>query len=143
MTKTKTIRLEDLAPRKESVKISGNRALEVAPLGVGDIASLFIAFPDLAQAMSGKMDAKALAKTVPSAIPSIIATGAGMPGDSGEKLARSLNPADQLMILTGIINTTFPEGMGPFLEALEALAGQAESLAPETLAEKLLAETSD
>lgn len=112
----KRVQIIDLAPRSSVVQISIGE-VEVSKLGAGELVRLFLNYPSLRAVGSGKIDVQALASDCPGAIPEIISLGTGN-GDEGINGANALDACDQLLILTEIIEISFPNGVRSFLERL-------------------------
>lgn len=117
--------LLDIAPSTavEVVKIDGKR-LVVHGLSANAIASIVGRFPDLGMLMAGEAASigMRLIERLGIAIGPIIAAGCGHLGDEKyEQHAGRLLIEDQLKLIKAIIGLTFPNGFGPFIEAMTAL----------------------
>lgn len=110
--KKKRVQLTELAPRRSVVQISIGE-IEVGKLGAGEIARLFLRYPELKQIGSGKIQAKAIAASAPDAIPEIIALSTG-DGDDGILGAKALDATDQLIVLAEIFRISLPMGVAGF-----------------------------
>lgn len=130
--KKKRVQLTELAPRRSIVEISLGE-IEVSKLGAGEIARLFLKYPELQKIGSGKISTKAIAASAPEAVPEIIALATG-DGDEGILGARALDAGDQLILLSEIFKISFPKGLAGFFAqvatAMRALSPQPE---PENL----------
>lgn len=119
--------LIDLAPSTRTIRVGGE---DVAVFGVSaqGIAALLQQFPELqALFMEGdvEMSPDNLMKTVPKAVAAVIAAGCGYPGDpKAIEVASKLAVANQFALLKAILELTMPEGVGPFMEALNGLVAQ-------------------
>lgn len=116
--------LLDIVPETKTVTVQG-KDIEVFGVSTRGIAHLIGTFPELKKALAGKKQdftPERLMKLLPDCVASIIAAGCGMPGDKeAEKLADKLSASDQLDLLEAIIKLTMPDGVGPFVERLNAL----------------------
>jgi len=116
--------LLDIAPSTacEVVKIDGKR-LVVRGLHGPDIAFIAARFPHLLSLIGGGGDlGPRLIAQFGEAIGPIIAAGCGYRGDEErEKRASMFLIEDQLRLLKAIIELTFPNGFGSFVETVMAL----------------------
>jgi hypothetical protein len=87
------------------------------------VAALMARFPAVGKMFSGiEVQKEDLYKMGPEVIAALIAAGCGKPGDpAAEEFAANLGVGDQLDLLDEILRLTFPRGVGPFVEKLEAL----------------------
>lgn len=121
--------LLDIASVSEFVEVPGpggkKQQVEVFGVSAEGIAMLFNRFPEIRMLMTGKaLDQKALQKLAAPAIAAVIAASTGTPGDKAAELAASRLPLSaQMDILEKTVKLTMPDGMGPFVERLTALAG--------------------
>lgn len=109
-----------------SVTIRG-KTLPVHGLPLGVIARVMRECPELARMLSqpGKVaiDVGEIIKSAPDQIGVLIAAGLGAYGDAAqERAANSLPVAEQIELLTKVIEETLPGGIGPFAARLKALA---------------------
>jgi hypothetical protein len=120
--------LVDIAPATETVTIRGT-AIEVYGVSAAGVAHLLARFPALRQLMSGvEASADDLMALAGEAVAPVIAAGTGAPGDAdAEAAAGRLSIDEQADLLSAIFRLTFPQGVGPFVEKLGALAGSAAS----------------
>lgn len=123
--------LLDIRPSSEKVKIDDDQNVDVVGLSSGEIADLLIRFPDLFKLMSGAgIGADALRKVAPEAIAAIIASCTGDHGNTkAEIAAKKLPLGAQFNILKAMGRRTFPDGFGPFVQALNDLSGDVQALA--------------
>jgi hypothetical protein len=118
------VSLLDIADQQKTVTI---RDKDVAVFGISaqDIVYLFGKFPELRLLMSGKqtdLTPEALLKLAPGAVAAAIAAGTGSAGDEqAEAVAARLGLGEQLDLLAAIFDLTFPQGVGPFVQKLDAL----------------------
>jgi hypothetical protein len=118
------VSLLDIADRQKTVTI---RDKDVAVFGISaqDIVYLFGKFPELRLLMSGKqadLTPETLLKLAPGAVAAAIAAGTGLAGDEqAEAVAARLGLGEQLDLLAAIFELTFPQGVGPFVQKLDAL----------------------
>lgn len=117
------VSLVDLAPSTRTVPVGG-KDLSVFGVSAEGIASLMGDFPELQKLFQGgtfKFDAATIQKVAPKAIAAIIAAGCDAPGNPDAiKVASRLPVGDQLAVLAVVIELTMPQGIGPFMEALDA-----------------------
>ena len=118
------VSLLDIANQQKTVTI---REKDVAVFGISaqDIVYLFGKFPELRLLMSGKqadLTPETLLKLAPGAVAAAIAAGTGSAGDEqAEAVAARLGLGEQLDLLAAIFDLTFPQGVGPFVQKLDAL----------------------
>lgn len=132
--------LLDIATVSELVLVPGpggkKQDLEVFGVSAEGIAMLFNRFPEIRALITGKtLERDKLAKLAAPAIAAVIAASCGTPGDKKAELAASRLPLSaQMDVLEATVKLTMPDGMGPFVERLTALAGmlnaQAETVNP-------------
>lgn len=123
--------LLDIAPQTATVEVQGKQ-IEVFGVSARGIAYLASKYPEIKKVLAGKkfegLQPERIVTLVPDAIASIIAAGCGMPGnEEAEKVADKLSTGDQVKLLTEIIRLTMPDGVGPFVERLQALTSVAQS----------------
>jgi hypothetical protein len=117
------VSLLDIADQQKTVTI---RDKDVAVFGISaqDIVYLFGKFPELRLLMSGKqadLTPETLLKLAPGAVAAAIAAGTGSAGDEqAEAVAARLGLGEQLDLLAAIFDLTFPQGVGPFVQKLDA-----------------------
>jgi hypothetical protein len=118
--------LLDIASAPSRVVVRGTQ-IDVFGVSAEGIAYLLTNFPEIKAMFSGKeisLDPKTLATRFPKALAAIIASGTGQTGSSkAEAVAASLAVDEQAELLTKILELTFPRGVGPFVEAIQRLAG--------------------
>lgn len=120
--------LLDIGDISRKVVIRG-KEMEVVGISGETFLHLLTDFPEIQKVMAGaahKIDPTDLMRQVPAAVAAIIAAATGTPGDKkAEARARILSLGEQTEILKEVWELTFPKGIGPFLEALDALKGVA------------------
>lgn len=118
--------LLDIAAAPSRVVVRGTE-IDVFGVSAEGIAYLLANFPEIKAMFSGKdisLDAKTLSTRFPKALAAIIAAGTGRVGDAkAEAVAASLAVDEQAELLSKILELTFPRGIGPFVEAIQRLAG--------------------
>jgi hypothetical protein len=117
--------LLDISPSSKTVTVQGT-SVPVSGVSVRGLAYLLGRFPEVRALFMEKtpeFTAERLTELVPDAIAAIIACGTGNPGNpDAERIAESLAAGDQLELLSAILEQTMPNGAGPFVEKLTALA---------------------
>ncbi len=130
--------LLDIRRKTEQVRIDDDNCVDVVGLSFETIGQLLERFPILFEALSGQLAQgfPALVKKAPDAVAAVIAAGTGeFNNDQAEKVARTLPIGVQLEIAQAIGRVTFPKGVRPFLEAVNATFGAntaPASAAPDT-----------
>ena len=123
------VSLVDIVPQTRTVRIAAGD-LELRGLGLRQIADLFLQFPNLRNLTTEGAPEIAVAELIiqgPDAIAGIIASAADQP-EAAEPIANGiLSPDDIVICLTAIRDLTFPRGVRPLLESIEALVGAALS----------------
>jgi hypothetical protein len=120
--------LLDIAPSMavEAVRVNGGQRITVQKIGADGIAYLIKTFPDLAMLVASGITtntAGLLVMQFSSAICPIIAAGCGHHGDEKyEQAAARFLAEDQVKLLGAILRVTFPNGLAPFLEAVDGIA---------------------
>lgn len=124
--------LLEIADVPRTVPVRG-KEVEVFGVSARGLAAIMLRFPEIGKLMSGKEpDAGEITNMAPEAIAAFIAAGCGMPGNKdAETLAGNLGVAEQLDLIEEIVRLTFPRGIGPFVEKLEALGLRAQVAAPQ------------
>ena len=115
--------LIEIADLTETVRFR-DREIPVGGLSVGGIASLLARFPDLRKALSGggfDFDVETLLALGPEIVAAILADGL----EIGEDVAARLPLALQIEAIEIMVRLTMPEGLGPFVERIERLMGDA------------------
>ena len=117
--------LPEIAALKRTVVI---RETEVDYTGITleSLGSLIDRFPEIKKAFGGKtadeINAASVLKMAPSIVGAVVAAGIGRPGDKKEEeKAKQLTIGEQMILVGAILKATFPQGVGPFVEQLEAL----------------------
>lgn len=118
------VSLTDIAPSTRVVPVDG---VPVSVFGVSalGVAALLTDFPGLKDLITGgraAFNAKTMETVAPGAVAAIIAAGCGQPGQADAIMAASRLPiGTQLEFLNVIIELTMPDGLGPFMEALDGI----------------------
>lgn len=114
------MKLSDLRP--QTISVCG---VDVYGISVQDMADLFNRYPDLNKLISGTdISVQSVLKTGPQAVAAIIAAGCRELGNTeAEKSALALVLDQQVEFIEAIVKLTFPGGVGPFVERLNAIAG--------------------
>jgi hypothetical protein len=117
--------LLDIAPSTavDVVTLGDGRTIDVRLLNASDVAGLLARFPGLFPVLvGGIVDGAALIGSGGKAIAAIIAAGSDHLGDEkAEAVASSFSIEDQLKLLDTILRLTFPNGVGPVMQALEGI----------------------
>jgi len=127
--------LLDIAPTTavEAVRISGGQRLTVRGLNGNAIAAIAARFPGMVMLLGGT-DAGTASRLIAqfgTAIGPVIAAGCGHLGDEkAEAIASALLPEDQMKLVTSIYRLTFPNGLGPVMEAIASLMSGAADEKP-------------
>ncbi len=122
--------LLDIAPSTavEAVRIGSGERLVVRGLNGNAIAAIVARFPELV-ALLGGSDANFAGRLLAqfgAAIGPMIAAGCGHLGnDKAEAIAGQFLPEDQIKLVTAIYRLTFPNGIGPVMEAMAGLVSGA------------------
>ena len=114
--------LIDIAPLTAEVVIRGS-SIAVTGVNAKGVAMLLARFPELRALVTGRVVAlEAILALGGEVVAAIIAAGTGTPGDvQAEKAADNLTLEEQADLLAAIFRMTMPNGVGPFVEKLEAL----------------------
>ena len=118
------VSLVDIVPQRRTVRINGGSEVELRGLGLRQIASLLLRFPELRKLFATNapaIDFETVVIAAPDAISAIIATAAGQPQAAGNVDAMSID--DVLECLIAIRELTLPGGADPFAEKLGRLLG--------------------
>ena len=120
--------LLDLADMETSVPIRGKQ-IAISGISVDGIIILLREYPDLQKLLGGRASSltpEMLTKMAPGAMAAAIAAGTGVAGNKkAEAQAAKLSLGEQTQLLEAIFKATFPLGVGPFVESLDLLAGEA------------------
>ena len=122
--------LLDIAPATavEVVRIDGLR-ITVGKLSVNAIASIIGRFPELALLLDGSHGTSVVPRLIERfgrAVGPIIAAACGHPGDEKyEQHAAAMLVEHQLILLKAILGLTFPNGLGPVMQAIASLVSGA------------------
>lgn len=125
--------LLDIAAAVKEVELRGHK-VKVTGISARGFVVLLSRFPEIKKVMANRSIAdvspERLMELVPEAIEAIIAAGMGYPGnDDAEKFAGEMGIGEQVTVLTAIIDVTFPDGIGPFVEQLHQFASGMEQSA--------------
>lgn len=114
--------LLEIANVPRTVPVLG-RDIEVCGVSAHAVATLMARFPEVGKMFSGiEVKKEDLYKMGPEVIAALIAAGCNKAGDpAAEAVAAGLGVGDQLELMDEILRLTFPRGVGPFVEKLEAL----------------------
>lgn len=112
----------DIGPLSDTVSLRGTK-FDVRGVGADTLILLLKMFPDLHRAIGQReeMTVEDFYKFGPDVVAAIIAVGCGMPAtndsiDSVKSLG--LTVGEQMIALKSILSMTFPQGFGPFVNAL-------------------------
>lgn len=127
--------LVDIAPRAEVVVI---RDTEITVTGIAahGIAALLSRFPELRRLMAGAVGGEDVAfdglmSLGGDIVCAVLAAGTGASGDAeAEQAAAALTLEEQAELLAAVMRQTAPRGLGPLVERLGALLGEASSSGP-------------
>lgn len=130
------VSLLDLGDLSETVMVSG-KPVTVSGISAEGVLYLLQKFPELRALMTGHasdVKPEALMTMAPKAIASIIAAGLGYPGNEEvETKAGRIGFGSQVELIAAVMRMTFPEGIGPFVERLQALSQSSEEVAAAVL----------
>ena len=119
------VSLVDIVPQRRTVTINGGSELELRGLGLRQISSLLLRFPELRNLFANgapSLDFDTIVIAAPDAIGSIIAESAGQP-DAADNIADALSLDDLAECLIAVRDLTMPQGVLPFMDRLEKLLG--------------------
>jgi len=122
------VALTDIVPQRRIVTINGGTEVELRGLGLRQISSLLLRFPELRNLWSNgapALDFETIVIAAPDAIGAIIAESAGQP-DAADTIADALSLDDCAECLGAVLGLTMPDGLAPFMERLEKLFGAAD-----------------
>ena len=125
------VSLIDIVPQTRAVTINGGSEVELRGLGLRHIAGLLLRFPELRKLFADgapALDFEAIITTAPDAIGSIIAEAAGQP-EAADNIADAMSLDDCAECVGAVLALTMPDGLGPFMEKLGGLLGDAGRLA--------------
>ena len=117
------VSLVDIVPQRKTVRINGGSEVELRGLGLRQIGSLFLRFPELRKLFSASapaLDFEAMAMAAPDAIASIIAEAAGQP-EAADNIAEAMSLDDCAACMSAVLDLTMPDGLGPFVEKVSRL----------------------
>lgn len=115
--------LLDIGEINESVTIRG-KEVPVIGLDADAIFNLLWRFPELRAIMAsrGEITAQGLMELAPDILATIIASSIGHAGDKKQiAAARKLTVGEQFMIIDKMLEISFPQGVGPFVDRLTVL----------------------
>lgn len=114
--------LIDIGPLTEDVVLGKGKSVAVGGLSAEDIFYLLNNFSEVRALLEKKvhtLTAKQLMNSTPKTIATIIACGTGERDDKkAVGLALKLPAAAQLKLINKILELTFPDGVGPFVEEM-------------------------
>lgn len=118
------VALTDIAKTNETVAVFG-KDVDVYGVSAEGFAILLQRFPQLVSLAKGdKVVPADIIKMGPQVVGAVIAAGCGQPGNAdAEAFAAKISVDTQLEFITKIGGATFPKGIGPFLERLQAMSG--------------------
>jgi hypothetical protein len=117
------VSLVDIVPQTRTVRVNGGSEIELRGLGVRQIASLLLRFPELRKLFASgapALDFEAVAIAAPDAIGAIIAEAARQP-DAADAIADAMPLDDCAECLNAVLDLTMPDGFAPFMEKLGRL----------------------
>ncbi len=127
--------LLDIAPLAERVSVGGDSIVDVYGVSSAGFAQLWMRFPDIQKIFAGEikdLSPERIAALLPPCVAAVIAAGTGDPGNPEvEKIAARLPVSTQIDLITAILKLTMPEGIGPFVQKINAL-GLAAPTSPST-----------
>lgn len=142
---------EDIAPLTKVETISG-KDIEFSGVTLHHVANLLNRFPELytlfqkekRTKLTPEKMANLIIKTAPDAVVAILAAGANnLNNKKAETAASRVSIGEQLKALITIIELSWPDGFGPFVEQLESLGRMVDGV-PVEVGNKLdVAETSE
>lgn len=111
--------LLDIAPSATTVEVRGT-PVDITGLSASEIARFLRAYPQLRKLFDRvAIGFDEIVDLAEDAIPKIIASGTGAPGDEKvERFAASLTLAEQAVLIEAIISAGAPDGVGPLVERL-------------------------
>lgn len=116
--------LKDIGPLTKTIKVRG-QDFEVSGLSVDDVFDLILDYPDLEKLLQSKVkdfNALAVVRAAPQAVGMMIATAIGKKGDKEEiELGNKCGFGNQVKFMAAIFELTFSDGVGPFVDELNAL----------------------
>jgi len=126
------VSLTDIVPQRRTVSINGGSEVELRGLGLRQISSLLLRFPELRKLWSDgapALDFETIVIAAPDAVGAIIAEAAGQPA-AADNIADALSLDDCAECLGAVVALTMPDGLGPFMVRLEKLFGAVDVNAP-------------
>jgi hypothetical protein len=120
--------LLDIAPLQKEMTVRGV-TLKVGGISATGIVDLMREFPEIKDKLAGLetiVTPERVVQMGPEVVCGIIAAGLGHPGDADyKKKASELVLGEQFDIIVKILEVTFPQGVGPFVESLRGIARDA------------------
>lgn len=113
-----TVKLPDLVNVSQSVEVRGV-AVAVRGLKLEEVIMLLVDLPGLGKAMDGKTPSV----TAIMQSPAIMAAVLGKATDLDAESVSTLTAGEQAKLLAPVVKQTMPDGIGPFVELLEAVTG--------------------
>lgn len=103
-------------------------SIEVYGVSAKGVAHLLGKYPELRKLMTGlEVEFEALLEMGGDVVAAIIAAGCGFPGNKeAEDKAEKLSLGEQADLITAIVELTLPNGVGPFIEQLQAMGARLE-----------------
>lgn len=118
------ISIEDLIGDEHYADLRSG-SVKIRPLGVGEIAGMTLTWPGIGAVLRGsEVRAETLAsisRDLPDAVPYMLSLSLGMGGWPGIPMVRRMSATDQMTVLNGMYDITFPDGVGPFFQEVDKL----------------------
>lgn len=132
--------LLDIAPSSRKVTIR-ETDIDITGISAQGIADLVVRFSNLKELLSSEesVTVDTIVQHVPEALTAIIASGTGNTGNKdAEKIASTLSAEEQADLLFAIVEETFPNGIGNFIQKVQGLIeGVGLEMVPQTSSEPL------
>lgn len=124
------VSLIDIGPAKKKVTLREGVDIDVQGVSAMAVFTLLQDYPDLRKVLTGQKlnqdQLLGLIAGIPHAAASVIAYATGNGGNDAEiAAAMGLPVGEQALLLKGIAEVTFPQGVSSFLEGLGVLTEQA------------------
>ncbi len=127
--------LMELGPMTADVAVMG-KALTLRPISTGQLIELFDKFPVLIELLGGESK-NAAKKAGPLAIAHVIATSTGdVNNPEAVKLASQLGVGKVAEIIDKIMEITFEDGTGPFIQRIKRATHNTKTLMNEDSSEE-------
>lgn len=123
------VNIIDTGPLVRSIKI-GEESVPLTGVSFENLVPMLDRFPELKRVLTpsrGEVDEadfsfEGIVKLGPRIVAAILAAGMGKAGDAAtEKMILGLGIGIQVKMLKEIVDMTFPDGLGPFVEDLRSL----------------------